>query len=385
MPCSSCRNLQMTSTVLLYHYLPYSLEKNYRYAVVHPCPVTVPVELRESRRHAPSVLGERTELLARTEILYKASSLITSKLRKTCGLDGSALARGTVSVDDLACTVTCGSCRMDPVIEPYHGCCHIGSSLFEIDLFHINRLYTIIGSMRLDRALSNSGYGTRSDVRTLIKKRKVTVNGEVVTDPSMHISDTDSIGIEGEDRRLKDKLYFIFDKPDEVLTAMEDKRYKNVGDFIPPEIRNLKLSPVGRLDYHTTGLLIITNDGDLSHRITSPKYEIPKVYRVTYEGKTLTEEEIREAEEGVTLTDMDKPVKLRPCKIDKVSEDTVNITLYEGKTHEVRRLISHFGRQVISLRRISIADIRLPEDSVPGTLYEMTEEQIEGLKKITGL
>lgn len=239
--------------------------------------------------------------------------------------------------------------------------------------------------MRLDRALSNSGYGTRSDVRTLIKKRKVTVNGEVVTDPSMHISDTDSIGIEGEDTRLKDKLYYLFDKPDEVLTAMEDKRYKNVGDFIPPEIRNLKLSPVGRLDYHTTGLLMITNDGDLSHRITSPKYEIPKVYRVTYEGKTLTEEEIREAEEGVTLTDMDKPVKLLPCKIDKVSEDTVNITLYEGKTHEVRRLISHFGRQVISLRRISIADIRLPEDSVPGTLYEMTEEQIEGLKKITGL
>lgn len=239
--------------------------------------------------------------------------------------------------------------------------------------------------MRLDRALSNSGYGTRNDVRTLIKKRKVTVNGEVVTDPSMHISDNDTIEIEGADTSIKSKLYYIFDKPDEVLTAMEDKRLSNVGDFIPAEIKNLKLSPVGRLDYHTTGLLIITNDGDLSHRITSPKYEIPKVYTVTYEGKTLTEDEIKEAEEGVTLTDMDKPVKLRPCKMEVVSEDTVNITLYEGKTHEVRRLISHFGKQVVTLRRIKIADIELPEDSVPGTLYEMTEEQISELKRLTGL
>lgn len=239
--------------------------------------------------------------------------------------------------------------------------------------------------MRLDRALSNSGYGTRNDVRTLIKKRKVTVNGEVVTDPSMHITDNDNIEIEGADTSIKSKLYFIFDKPDEVLTAMEDKRLPNVGDFIPPEIKNLKLSPVGRLDYHTTGLLIITNDGDLSHRITSPKYEIPKVYTVTYEGKTLTQDEIKEAEEGVTLTDMDKPVKLRPCKMGSVSEDTVNITLYEGKTHEVRRLISHFGKQVVTLRRVKIASIELPEDSVPGTLYEMTEEQVAELKKLTGL
>ena len=239
--------------------------------------------------------------------------------------------------------------------------------------------------MRLDRALSNSGYGTRNDVRTLIKKRKVTVNGQIVTDPSMHIGQTDLIEIEGSDTKLKDKLYFIFDKPDEVLTAMDDKRYKNIGDFIPPEIKNLKLSPVGRLDYHTTGLLIITNDGELSHRVTSPKYEIPKVYTVTYEGKSLTQDEIREAEEGVTLTDMDTPVKLRPCKMEVVSEDTVNITLYEGKTHEVRRLISHFGRQVATLRRIKIADITLPEDSIPGTLYEMTEEQVFAIKKITGL
>lgn len=239
--------------------------------------------------------------------------------------------------------------------------------------------------MRLDRALSNSGYGTRNDVRTLIKKRKVTVNGEVVTDPSMHISDNDTIEIEGADTSIKSKLYYIFDKPDEVLTAMEDKRLPNVGDFIPAEIKNLKLSPVGRLDYHTTGLLIITNDGDLSHRITSPKYEIPKVYTVTYDGKKLTQDEIKEAEEGITLTDMDKPVKLRPCKMEVVSEDTVNITLYEGKTHEVRRLISHFGKQVVTLRRIKIADIELPEDSVPGTLYEMTEEQTAELKRLTGL
>lgn len=239
--------------------------------------------------------------------------------------------------------------------------------------------------MRLDRALSNSGYGTRNDVRSLIKKRKVTVNGEVVSDPSMHISDKDTISIEGMSTLIKDKLYYIFDKPDEVLTAMEDKRYSNVGDFIPAELKNLKLSPVGRLDYHTTGLLIITNDGELSHRITSPKYEIPKIYEVIYSGSPLSSDEIEEAEEGVTLTDTDTPVKLRPCKIEVIEHNKINITLFEGKTHEVRRLVSHFGKEVISLRRIRIADIVLPEDSAPGTLYEMSPEQIDSLKSITGL
>ena len=239
--------------------------------------------------------------------------------------------------------------------------------------------------MRLDRLLANSGCGSRNDVRSVIKKGRVAVNGTVVTDPSAHVSESDELTVDGAPLKTATSLYYIFDKPDGVLTAMEDKRLPTINDFIPANLKNLKLSPVGRLDYHTTGLLIITNDGKLSHRLTSPKYEIPKVYRVIFEGAPVTEDIIRECEEGVTLTDTDTPVKLRPCRMTPVNDNTCEITLYEGKTHEVRRLMAHFERSVIELRRISIGDIKLPDDSKPGDLTRLSDEDTAKLLRATGL
>ena len=111
--------------------------------------------------------------------------------------------------------------------------------------------------------LSNSGYGTRSTITKMIRSGLVTVNGTVIKDSGYHVKETDEVLLNGSATVQKDNLYFVFDKPDGVLTAMEDKRLPTVADYIPAEIKNLKLSPVGRLDYHTTGLLIITNDGFL--------------------------------------------------------------------------------------------------------------------------
>ena len=239
--------------------------------------------------------------------------------------------------------------------------------------------------MRLDKMLSNSGYGTRSTVTKLIKSGQVTVNGVTIKDSGFHISDTDDVAINGDSTTQKDHLYFAFDKPDGVLTAMEDKRLPNVGDYIPPEISNLKLSPVGRLDYHTTGLLIITNDGELSHRLTSPKYKVPKRYLVNYSGPSLGQAQINEALSGMTLLDMDKPVKLSPSILELPEDNIAILTLHEGKTHEVRRMISQWGCEVVSLRRISLGSIELDENSTPGSLTELTSEQIESLKKETGL
>lgn len=239
--------------------------------------------------------------------------------------------------------------------------------------------------MRLDRLLANSGCGSRNDVRSMIKKGCVTVNGTVITDPSAHISESDTLLIDGTPVRTASKLYFIFDKPDGVLTAMEDKRLPTVNDYIPANLKNLKLSPVGRLDYHTTGLLIITNDGELSHRLTSPKYEIPKVYRVRFQGDPVTEYEAEECRKGVTLTDTDTPVRLRPCNMVPTGDDSCEITLYEGKTHEVRRLMAHFDKSVIELRRVSIGSIKLSEGSEPGTLMELSDDEISSLLRATGL
>ena len=233
--------------------------------------------------------------------------------------------------------------------------------------------------------LANSGHGTRSTVTKLIRGGHVTVNGTVIKDSGYHVKDDDDVAIDGESVVSKKHLYFIFDKPDEVLTAMEDKRLPNVGDFIPPHLANLKLSPVGRLDYHTTGLLIITNDGELSHRITSPKYKLPKKYLITYKGAPLNKKHVEEAASGMTLYDMDTPTVLSPAILELISDDTACLTLYEGKTHEVRRMISSWGCEVLELRRISIGQIKIPETSVPGTLTELSDELVASLKKDVSL
>ena len=156
--------------------------------------------------------------------------------------------------------------------------------------------------MRLDRLIANSGIGTRSAVRSIISHGSVQVNGAVVTDASFHVKETDSITIDGQEINLQTKLYFLLDKPDGVLTAMEDKRLPCVADYIPSELKSKKLSPVGRLDFHTSGLLIITNDGELSHRLQSPKYEVPKIYMATFRGLAWTEEEINTVASGFTVT-----------------------------------------------------------------------------------
>ncbi len=240
--------------------------------------------------------------------------------------------------------------------------------------------------MRLDRTLANSGIGTRSSVRQLIASGGVTVNGVTAKDPGMQVNDGDKITCGGKEIGIKENLYFLLDKPDNILTAMEDPRLPCVGDFIPDELKGKKLAPVGRLDYHTTGLLIITNDGELSHRLQSPKYHIAKRYLVTFQGPQWSGKEIDAVSSGITLTDMDTPVKTAPAEISVINDNEAEITLYEGKTHEVRRIFAHFGKEVIALRRIFLAGLETDKDvSGCGTLRELTEDEINLLKSSVGL
>ncbi len=241
--------------------------------------------------------------------------------------------------------------------------------------------------MRLDKALASSGYGTRTEVKALISKGLVSVAGTVVKDPGYKINDDqlDLITVAGESAQIKENIYLVFNKPDGVLTAMEDKRLPHVGQFIPANLNNRKISPVGRLDFHTTGLLILTNDGELSHRLTSPNYGISKVYEVTYEGAPLTNTQSEEATKGITLTDMDKPVKLHPAVLEVKEDNRALLTLTEGKTHEVRRIFAHWERPVIALKRVSLGTLTLEEDSQEGSLRELTSSEVEGLKRLTGL
>lgn len=241
--------------------------------------------------------------------------------------------------------------------------------------------------MRLDKALASSGYGTRTEVKALISKGRVSVAGKVIKDPGFKINDDqiDSIEVSGQAAQIKEYIYLMVNKPDCVLTAMEDKRLSHVGQLIPSNLANRKISPVGRLDYHTTGLLILTNDGELSHRLTSPNYGISKVYEVTFAGAPLTDNEIKEASDGITLTDMDKPVKLHPAVLEIRDTNTAFITLTEGKTHEVRRIFAHWDRPVTALRRISVGPVVLDDDLEEGCIRELTDQEVSSLKTITKL
>ena len=171
---------------------------------------------------------------------------------------------------------------------------------------------------------------------------------------------------------------------------MEDKRLPCVADYIPPELKSKKLSPVGRLDFHTSGLLIITNDGELSHRLQSPKYEVPKIYMATYRGLDWTDEEIAAVASGFTIRDKGYSEQIAPAEL-KVIESSGGtgralLTLHEGKTHEVRRIFAHFNKEVLELRRLELAGVKIEEglDSC-GTFRPLTENELNLLFEATGL
>ena len=245
--------------------------------------------------------------------------------------------------------------------------------------------------MRLDRLLANSGLGTRSQVRDKITHGCVSVNGVIVIDSSLHINESDSVVVDGQPVNCHTRLYYLFDKPDGVLTAMEDKRLPCIADYIPSELNSKKLSPVGRLDYHTSGLLIITNDGELSHRLQSPRYEVSKMYLVSFRGTEWTKEEITTVASGFTIRDRGYNEHIAPASLELLDpfEDKIlraKLILHEGKTHEVRRIFAHFNKEVVALRRIGLAGIRIDEglDSC-GTLRPLTEDELGILFEAAGM
>jgi len=236
--------------------------------------------------------------------------------------------------------------------------------------------------MRIDKILANSGYGTRSQVKEFLRSGRVTLRGETILDPGFSVFDKDftSICIDGTPITAGTHLYFCLNKPDGYVTAMSDDHLPCVGDLLPDHLKTKKLAPVGRLDYHTTGVLLITNDGDLSHKLTSPKWHKEKVYLVTYEGEPLTEKEVEHFSKGITLHEKGhEPEKLKPAKLLLVSPGQCRLILTEGKTHQVKRMLASCGRSVVALHRESIGSLTLHEGQAPGEMYALSAEEIAAL------
>ncbi len=231
-------------------------------------------------------------------------------------------------------------------------------------------------SERLDKILANLGFGSRSQVRKLIVSGKVRIGSETVKDPSFHAEEGAEIFLEDSPVDRKKFHYFIMNKPPGFITATEDRREKTVMEIFPEKIRRMKLFPVGRLDKDTEGLLLFTNDGDLAHRLISPKNMVEKVYYAEIEG-ILDSGKIQKFETGLILEEdfVTMPAKLKIISKDEASVQT-EVTVFEGKFHQVKRMFEAIGCRVTYLKRIRFGQLLLNEDELKiGNYRELTLEE----------
>ena len=237
--------------------------------------------------------------------------------------------------------------------------------------------------MRLDKLLSNMGYGTRKEVKILMKKGAVRVNEVAVKDAAMHVDTVkDEVTVLGEKVVYKEFMYLMMNKPQGVLSATEDKRDQTVIDLLDAEYSIFEMFPVGRLDKDTEGFLLLTNDGKLAHNLLSPKKGVPKTYYAHIEG-IVTEEDTKRFSEGVILDDgyETKPGQLRILKSADISE--IELTITEGKYHQVKRMFEAVGKQVVYLKRLSMGPLSLDESLALGSYRELTEEELQQLMQIS--
>lgn len=234
---------------------------------------------------------------------------------------------------------------------------------------------------RLDKVLSNMGYGTRKEVKALVKDGMVTLNGSVVKDSSMHIeAEKDEIYINGEKLCYKKYIYLMMNKPQGVISATYDNYDKTVIDLLSVEDVIFNPAPVGRLDKDTVGLLLITNDGELNHRLLSPKKHVPKRYYAKIEGR-VTDEDALKFKKGILLDDGYKtlPSELYILKSDEESE--IEVVIYEGKYHQVKRMFESVGKKVLYLKRLEMGPLKLDESLKEGEYRELSHEELKKLEE----
>ncbi|MCR5476591.1 MAG: rRNA pseudouridine synthase [Lachnospiraceae bacterium] len=247
--------------------------------------------------------------------------------------------------------------------------------------------------MRLDKFLCDCGFGTRKEVRELIKKGGVQVcgagegqPGKAASDPGMQIDPKKvQVSVNGERIRYREHLYLLLHKPAGVVTATSDKRERTVMEFVPPEAAR-RVQPVGRLDKDTEGLLLLTDDGELSHRLLSPKRHVEKLYEA-HLSKDLTREALERLESGVDIGDGEPtlPAKAEMGPADAQGRPVLYLTLHEGRFHQVKRMAEAVGSEVLYLKRLRMGPLSLPEDLAPGACRELTPEEEDALRSAAGL
>lgn len=228
---------------------------------------------------------------------------------------------------------------------------------------------------RLDKFLCDSGAGTRSEVKTYIKAGRVGVNGKTVKDAGLKVKDTDTVTLDGEPCRGYRRVVIMLNKPAGFVTATEDKSEKTVMELLPDAYRALDVKPVGRLDKATEGLLLFTNDGELLHRLISPKKEVPKRYYARHEGAAGADD-VAAFATGLTLGD---GTVCLPAKLEPLGAGESLITVCEGKYHQVRRMMASRHMTVLYLERRQEGSLTLG-DLPRGQVRELTQEEVTSLE-----
>ena len=229
---------------------------------------------------------------------------------------------------------------------------------------------------RLDKFLCDSGVGTRSQVKVILKSGRVAVDGKVEKDNSRKIDPaTQTVTLDGEVLGGKRRIVAMLNKPAGYVTATEDANDRTVMELLPAELRNQDLKPIGRLDKATEGLLLFTNDGDLLHRLISPKKEVPKVYYARHEGEA-GPEDVAAFATGLTLRD---GLECLPAKLEPLGPGESLITVCEGKYHQVRRMMASRQMTVLYLERRQEGNLTLGDLS-RGQVRELSEAEIVALE-----
>ena len=235
--------------------------------------------------------------------------------------------------------------------------------------------------MRLDKALSLAGH-TRSEARRLIAQGRVQVSGAVVRDAGRNVSSGD-VMLDGAPIDAQEEIYLMLHKPAGVVTATEDKYLPTVVSLLPEIYQRRKIGPVGRLDRDVTGLVLLTTDGQLAHRLISPRWKAEKCYRARCEG-ALDANNVAAFAGGLMLSDFTAaPARLEILESGETS--LADVILTEGKFHQVKRMFAAVGHPLITLQRLRIGCVTLDEALAPGEYRLLTEAEIAGLKKMSDL
>lgn len=230
--------------------------------------------------------------------------------------------------------------------------------------------------MRLDRYLHDLGVGSRKDIDRLLKKQRVTVDGAVVKQGAQSVSTQSLVTVDGEVLDYAPTVWLMLNKPPGVITATKDAHDETVMDLLPERFARMQVVPVGRLDKDTTGLLLLTNDGALAHRLMRPKSRIMKTYDIIYE-ETLAADAVARLAQGIDLGDF----TTAPAVLEVLEEGHARLSISEGKFHQVKRMMHEVGGVVTALRRVAIASLTLDETLAPGEWRLLTQEELDGLRE----